>query len=161
MHFSNVYPYDFVNGTGCRFTLFVSGCEHQCKGCFNQKTLNPTYGSEYTQEFEDSIIAALKDPNRIRDGLSLLGGDPMFSGNLSTIYKLIQRVKLECPDKTVWLWTGYTLEEINQNLLLKQCLKYIDVLIDGRFELDKKSVEVQYRGSTNQNVLLKGIDYDI
>jgi anaerobic ribonucleoside-triphosphate reductase activating protein len=160
MHYSEVYPYDLVNGVGVRFTVFLSGCIHHCKGCFNQKTLNPTFGTQYTQEFEDSIITALKDTRRVRDGISLLGGDPMFIDNIPHVIKLMQRIKLECPSKNIWLWTGYTIEEIRGNMILSQCLKYIDVLIDGRFEMDLKSASLPFRGSTNQRILYKGIDYE-
>lgn len=157
MYYSELYKRDFVNGDGCRCTLFVSGCDHHCKGCFNQKTWRPDYGTEYTTEFEESLIHELNQP--MITGLTLLGGDPLFSENIPTVLKLMQRVKAECPNRDIWLWTGYTLEQMQNNMILAQCLPYIDTLIDGKFVEEKKDLTLKHRGSSNQRILKRGVDY--
>lgn len=137
-----------VNGEGTRCTLFVSGCEHNCRGCYNKSTLNPNSGHLFTQELEDQIITDLKDTRIRRRGLSLSGGDPLHPANVGSIYKLVIRVKEECPDKDIWMWTGYTIEELSSEQ--KAILEHIDVLIDGKFEQDNYDPELLWRGSSNQ-----------
>lgn len=137
-----------VNGEGTRCTLFVSGCEHNCRGCYNKSTLNPNSGHLFTQELEDQIITDLKDTRIRRRGLSLSGGDPLHPANIGSIYKLVIRVKEECPDKDIWMWTGYTIEELSSEQ--KAILEHIDVLIDGKFEQDNYDPELLWRGSSNQ-----------
>lgn len=99
MNYHQYYPIDVVNGPGTRCTLFVSGCVHQCKGCYNQSTWSLSSGHRYTQEMEDKIIADLKDTRIKRRGLSLSGGDPMHPANLSAVLQLVQRVKLSAQIK--------------------------------------------------------------
>jgi len=150
MNYHAYYPVDVVNGEGTRCTLFVSGCEHQCKGCYNQSTWRPDAGLHFTQALQDTIIADLKDSRIYRRGLSLSGGDPLHPANLNAINKLVQRVKLECPDKDIWLWTGYTLDKLSAKQLA--IVDQIDVLIDGKFEQDKKDLTLKWRGSSNQMI---------
>lgn len=157
MNISNYLPVDVVNGKGTRVTLFVSGCIHACRGCYNQKTWNKDFGYKYTSEIEDSIINDLKDTMIKKRGLSLSGGDPLYTGNLNVIYNLIKRVKKECPDKDIWLWSGYTLKEIKTNknnseddLLRFNIINLIDVFIDGKFEKEQYDPELEWRGSKNQ-----------
>ncbi|WBA85785.1 anaerobic ribonucleoside-triphosphate reductase-activating protein [Endozoicomonas sp. GU-1] len=151
MNYLQYYPIDVVNGEGTRCTLFVSGCEHRCQGCHNATTWDARKGTPFDQAMEDRIIADLGDSRIKRDGLSLSGGDPLFPGNLSGILKLVQRVKAEYPQKNIWLWTGYTLEELSQ--AQQEVVQYIDVLIDGRFELDKRDLSLPWRGSNNQRII--------
>ncbi len=148
MNYHQYYPIDVVNGPGTRCTLFVSGCVHQCKGCYNQSTWSLSSGHRYTQEMEDKIIADLKDTRIKRRGLSLSGGDPMHPANLSVVLQLVQRVKTECPDKDIWLWTGYTLAELDDNQ--QALLPYIDVLVDGKFIQEQADPGLEWRGSANQ-----------
>ncbi|ENM3882547.1 anaerobic ribonucleoside-triphosphate reductase-activating protein [Vibrio cholerae] len=148
MNYHQYYPIDVVNGPGTRCTLFVSGCVHQCKGCYNQSTWSLSSGHRYTQEMEDKIIADLKDTCIKRRGLSLSGGDPMHPANLSAVLQLVQRVKTECPDKDIWLWTGYTLAELDDNQ--QALLPYIDVLVDGKFIQEQADPGLEWRGSANQ-----------
>ena len=150
MNYHAYYPVDVVNGEGTRCTLFVSGCEHQCKGCYNQSTWSPDAGLPFTQALQDTIIADLKDSRIYRRGLSLSGGDPLHPANLNAINKLVQRVKLECPNKDIWLWTGYTLDKLSAKQLA--IVDQIDVLIDGKFEQDKKDPTLKWRGSSNQMI---------
>ncbi|EIE9612131.1 anaerobic ribonucleoside-triphosphate reductase-activating protein [Vibrio cholerae] len=148
MNYHQYYPIDVVNGPGTRCTLFVSGCVHQCKGCYNQSTWSLSSGHRYTQEMEDKIIADLKDTRIKRRGLSLSGGDPMHPANLSVVLQLVQRVKNECPDKDIWLWTGYTLAELDDSQ--QALLPYIDVLVDGKFIQEQADPGLEWRGSANQ-----------
>ncbi|EGR0659559.1 anaerobic ribonucleoside-triphosphate reductase-activating protein [Vibrio cholerae] len=148
MNYHQYYPIDVVNGPGTRCTLFVSGCVHQCKGCYNQSTWSLSSGYRYTQEMEDKIIADLKDTRIKRRGLSLSGGDPMHPANLSVVLQLVQRVKTECPDKDIWLWTGYTLAELDDSQ--QALLPYIDVLVDGKFIQEQADPGLEWRGSANQ-----------
>ncbi|EOW9129165.1 anaerobic ribonucleoside-triphosphate reductase-activating protein [Vibrio cholerae] len=148
MNYHQYYPIDVVNGPGTRCTLFVSGCVHQCKGCYNQSTWSLSSGHGYTQEMEDKIIADLKDTRIKRRGLSLSGGDPMHPANLSAVLQLVQRVKTECPDKDIWLWTGYTLAELDDSQ--QALLPYIDVLVDGKFIQEQADPGLEWRGSANQ-----------
>ena len=160
MNYLQYYPIDVVNGVGTRCTLFVSGCDHFCKGCHNSSSWNASGGHPFTAEMEDQIIKDLGDPRIHRDGLSLSGGDPLFPGNIDGILQLVKRVKAEYPDKDIWLWTGYTLETLTESQ--REIMDYVDVLIDGKFELDKRDLSLAWRGSSNQRVikLKQGIALD-
>ncbi|NAW56410.1 MULTISPECIES: anaerobic ribonucleoside-triphosphate reductase-activating protein [unclassified Vibrio] len=148
MNYCQYYAVDVVNGPGTRCTLFVSGCVHQCRGCYNQSTQKLDAGSAFTQQAEDRIINDLNDTRIKRRGLSLSGGDPLHPANVYAVLKLVKRVRKECPDKDIWMWTGYTLQELND--AQKEVASYIDVLVDGRFEQDKADPSLQWRGSSNQ-----------
>lgn len=148
MNYQKYYPVDVVNGRGARATLFVSGCKFRCKGCFNSYGLNPNNGKPYTAEFEDRIIADLNDKRIKRDGLSLLGGDPLFESNLDTILGLVKRVKREAPQATIWLWSGNTLGELSEKQ--KEIVDLIDVFIDGQFIREQADPSLLWRGSANQ-----------
>ncbi|PAR45637.1 anaerobic ribonucleoside-triphosphate reductase-activating protein [Vibrio metoecus] len=148
MNYHQYYPIDVVNGPGTRCTLFVSGCEHQCKGCYNQSTWSLSSGHPYTQELEDQIIADLNDTRIKRRGLSLSGGDPLHPANVDAVLRLVRRVKEECPDKDIWLWTGYRLPDFND--AQQALLPYLDVLVDGKFEQALADPMLEWRGSANQ-----------
>lgn len=150
MNYHRYYSVDVVNGPGTRCSLFVAGCIHQCRGCYNQSTWSLNSGFEFTQELEDQIIDDLQDVNIKRQGLSLSGGDPLHPQNVATILKLVQRVKLECHNKDIWLWTGYLLSELTNEQ--QAVLPYIDVLIDGRFEQKLADPKLIWRGSSNQMI---------
>ena len=145
------YPIDVVNGEGTRCTLFVSGCEHCCKGCHNANTWNARKGTLFDQAMEDRIINDLGDTRIKRDGLSLSGGDPLYPQNLPGIMQLVKRVKAQYPQLTIWLWTGYTLETLST--VQQAVIRYVDVLIDGPFELEKRDLSLPWRGSSNQRVI--------
>lgn len=150
MNYHRYYSVDVVNGPGTRCSLFVAGCVHQCRGCYNQSTWSLNSGFEFTQELEDQIVDDLQDVNIKRQGLSLSGGDPLHPQNVATILKLVQRVKLECHNKDIWLWTGYLLSELTNEQ--QAVLPYIDVLIDGRFEQKLADPKLIWRGSSNQMI---------
>ena len=158
MHYATIKYCDIANGEGVRTSLFVSGCRHHCKECFNQVAWDFDYGEEFTKDTEDRIIASLS-PSYIR-GLSLLGGEPMEKENQGALLDLIKRVKVEAPDKDIWIYSGFTLEELigekesrAYSPISKEILRLCDVLVDGRFILEEKDISLQFRGSKNQRII--------
>ncbi|WP_434139738.1 anaerobic ribonucleoside-triphosphate reductase-activating protein [Photobacterium leiognathi] len=148
MNYHNYYPVDIVNGPGTRATLFVSGCIHQCRGCYNQSTWRLDAGHCFDQAMEDQIINDLNDTRIKRRGLSLSGGDPLHPNNVPDILKLVKRVRSECVGKDIWLWTGYTLSELSEQQ--REVIALIDVVVDGKYEEDKRNPSLVWRGSENQ-----------
>jgi anaerobic ribonucleoside-triphosphate reductase activating protein len=148
MNYSKYYPLDVLNGEGTRCTLFVSGCIHQCKGCYNQSTWSPDAGELFTDQLADQIIADLNDMRIKKQGLSLSGGDPLHPKNLSAVLNLVKRVKAECENKDIWLWTGYLLSDLTPEQ--NQVVELIDTLIDGKFEQSLVEPNLRWRGSSNQ-----------
>ena len=148
MHIHRYYDVDIVNGPGTRCTLFVAGCEHQCRGCYNQSTWRLDSGVPFTLEMEEQLLADLQDTRIPRQGLSLSGGDPLHPHNVPHICRLVKRVRQTCPGKDIWLWTGYRMQELNA--AQRAVLVYLDVLIDGRFVEEEKDATLQWRGSRNQ-----------
>lgn len=148
MNIHQYYPVDVVNGPGTRCTLFVAGCVHACPGCYNKSTWRLNSGQKFTQDIENRIIADLNDPRIRRQGLSLSGGDPLHPQNVSDIFKLISRVQAECPNKDIWLWTGYQLAELTPEQ--KAVVERINVLIDGKFVQALRDPALIWRGSSNQ-----------
>lgn len=151
MNYSQYYPIDVINGPGTRCTLFVSGCVHKCPGCYNSRTWKPESGMPFTQQAEEQIIADLKDTRIKRRGLSLSGGDPLFPGNVEAVSKLVKRVRREAPEKDIWMWSGYTLENMSREQ--RALLHNIDVLIDGKFVQALHDPRLKWRGSSNQRIL--------
>lgn len=157
MNYAEIKYCDIANGPGVRTSLFVSGCTHHCEGCFNQMTWDFHYGEEYTKEVENQIIESLK-PNYIV-GLTLLGGEPFEHVNQIGLLPLVKRIKEEMPEKTIWCYTGYTLETDIVGRMAKmwpetmELLSYLDVLVDGEFVLEKKDISLQFRGSSNQRLI--------
>lgn len=158
MNYGSIKKYDIANGTGVRVSLFVSGCTHHCKGCFNSETWDFNYGKEYTEKTEQEILNALNFTHIA--GLTLIGGEPMEPSNQRVLLTLVKKVRKLYPEKNIWCYTGYTLE----NDLLKESrarcevtdelLSYIDILVDGEFELNKKNIMLKFRGSENQRIIL-------
>ena len=139
---------DVLNGDGTRCTLFVSGCNHKCKGCYNKSTWSTDSGFLFTAELSDQIIKDLNCTRIKKQGLSLSGGDPLHSSNLLDILELVKRVKVECPDKDIWLWTGSKYDELTKKQ--KEVVQYVDVLIDGKYENKLSEHNLKWRGSSNQ-----------
>lgn len=148
MNYHQYHPIDVVNGPGTRCTLFVSGCIHQCRGCYNQSTQRLDSGHLFTQDLQDHIIADLNDTRIKRRGLSLSGGDPLHPANVSEVLALVKRVKDECPGKDIWLWSGYTLDELTDDQ--RELVDLVDTLIDGKFIQDEADPSLEWRGSANQ-----------
>lgn len=137
-----------VNGRGLRVSLFVSGCVHRCKGCYNVHTQDFKAGNTYTQKTEERLLEDLSRP--YIDGLSLLGGDPLMKVHFNVVLRLCKCIKVCYPTKTIWLWTGWTLEEVQKSPTYSKILPYIDVLVDGKFEEGLYSPDLDFRGSSNQ-----------
>jgi anaerobic ribonucleoside-triphosphate reductase activating protein len=148
MNYSGIKEFDVSNGPGIRTSLYVSGCTHHCKECFNEDTWDFDYGASYTLDTEKYLLNCLKD----RDGLSLLGGDP-FDNIDKELINLIAKVREMYPDKTIWCWTGYTYEEIIKNTTFYDFFCLLDVVVDGRFIASKKDITLKFKGSTNQKVI--------
>jgi anaerobic ribonucleoside-triphosphate reductase activating protein len=147
MRYSQIRSLDIANGKGCRISIFVSGCEHRCKNCFNTETWNFDYGKEFTEDTLNSILELAK-PSYI-DGISILGGEPAHPRNLPEVLKLTKKFKEVYPNKTVWLWTGYLWEEVASDLVDSG----IDVVVDGRFVEELKDLRLKYRGLSNQRII--------
>ena len=157
MNYATIKSHDTANGYGVRVSLFVSGCTHHCKGCFNPEAWDFCYGTPYTQDTEDEIINLLKR-DYIR-GLSLLGGEPMEPQNQAVIVNLVKRVKKELPNKDIWCYSGYTLDrELCEGgrahtEFTNDILNSLDVLVDGRFVEELKDLRLKFRGSSNQRLI--------
>ena len=137
--------------------MFVSGCRHHCKGCFNAETWDFHYGNPYTEKTEKEILDALNHPYIA--GLTLLGGEPFEPENQRELVKLIRRMGKECPDKDIWMYSGFT---VNEDLIpggrkytevTDEILGNIDILVDGKFEEDLKDISLKFRGSRNQRII--------
>ena len=157
MNFGEIKKYDIANGEGVRVSLFVSGCTHHCKGCFNSETWDFDFGKPFTEETEQEIIKALS-PNYI-NGLSILGGEPFEKVNQCVLLPFIKKVKNLYPNKSIWCYTGYTFDK---DLIEGGCayceythemLGYIDILVDGEFVEDLKDISLSFRGSSNQRII--------
>ena len=157
MHYANIKTADSANGIGVRVTLFVSGCTNHCKGCFQKETWDFNYGEEYTKETEDYIINELS--KSYYSGLTILGGEPLEPENQEEICKLVKRVKKELPKKNIWLYTGFkfqhnlTIRKDKQTEFTDEIFRNIDILVDGKFDIDKKNPGILFRGSTNQLII--------
>ncbi|QQX78790.1 anaerobic ribonucleoside-triphosphate reductase-activating protein [Shewanella sp. KX20019] len=148
MHYHQYYQTDVINGPGTRATLFVSGCEHQCRGCYNQSTWNPCSGHLFDEAMTQTIIDDLNDTRIKRRGLSLSGGDPLFPGNVTAILELVKRVKEQCPGKDIWLWTGYLVGQLTTEQ--QAVVDLVNVVVDGKFEQLLADPSLVFRGSSNQ-----------
>lgn len=154
MHYADIKKIDVANGPGVRVSLFVSGCTHHCKGCFNEEAWDFKYGKEYTKKEEDYIIELLNKD--YIDGITILGGEPFEYVNQKGILPLLKRVRKEYPNKTIWCYSGYTFDKDILNMKYeetKELISYIDVLVDGKFILDKKNLKLRFRGSSNQRII--------
>ena len=157
MNYANIKKTDISNGEGVRVSLFVSGCRHHCKNCFNPETWNFEYGNAFTKEIEAQIIEAL-DKSYI-NGLSLLGGEPFEPENQETLACLTQKIKKMLPNKSIWCYTGCKIEElIDKNSkyftpYTAKLLSNIDVLVDGPFIEELKDISLKFKGSSNQRII--------
>lgn len=142
--------FNFVDGEGVRNSLYVSGCMFHCKGCYNAATWSFNAGMPYSEELEEQIMTDLAQP--YVQGLTLLGGEPFLNTNF--LIPLIKRIRKELPKKDIWSWTGYTWEEMMEESEDKlEMLSLIDILVDGRFDITKKNLMLQFRGSSNQRII--------
>lgn len=157
MNYATIKSYDVANGPGVRVSLFVSGCTHHCKGCFNAEAWDFNYGKPFTPEVEDQIIAYLK-PWYIR-GFSLLGGEPFEPENQKALLPLMRRIRETYPEKSVWCYTGYDYEKdllagrLGDWEITRELLSYIDILVDGEFHQSEKDLSLRFKGSRNQRII--------
>ena len=157
MNYGEIKNCDIANGEGVRVSLFVSGCTHHCKNCFNAQTWDFSFGSPFTKETEDSILDLLAPGYII--GLSLLGGEPFEPDNHRALLPFLKRVRAAYPDKTIWCYSGYTLESDLLSESRARCevtdemLSCIDVLVDGEFIEEQRNISLAFRGSENQRVI--------
>lgn len=157
MNYGGINEHDVANGKGVRVSIFVSGCKHACKNCFNSEVWDFNYGEKYTKEVEDSVLKALDKP--YIKGLSLLGGEPMYPTNQEHLVNLVKRAKEMYPDKDIWCYTGF---EFDTDILMKmrkflpytsEMLKYLDVLVDGKYVDEIRDLKLLFRGSRNQRII--------
>ena len=159
MKYASIIKCDTANGTGFRVSLFVSGCGRKCPNCFNPEAQDPEFGKTFDEKAKKKIFTELEKP--YCKGLSLLGGDPMskLSDNRKVVIEFCKEVKEKYPNKDIWMWSGYTMEELMSMPDTKDIFKYIDVLVDGPFVQEKKDLSIPFRGSSNQRILHKGKDF--
>lgn len=166
MNYATIKTHDVADGPGVRVSLFVSGCTHHCKGCFNPETWDFAYGSPYTEETEQTVLDAC-DHDYIR-GLTLLGGEPFEPENQKALLPLLRRFRARFPDKSVWCYSGYDYErdmlsgQLGDWSITKEMLSLIDVLVDGEFHQEEKDLTLRFRGSANQRVIdvPRSLEYD-
>ena len=156
MYYGSIKPCDIANGTGVRVTLFVSGCTHRCKGCFQPQTWDFRYGQPFTAETEEALLEALDRP--YISGLTLLGGEPFEPDNQRALLPFLRRLRQQLPDKTVWAFSGYTWEELTGQSRARceatgALLSLVDVLVDGEFVEALRDISLRFRGSSNQRLL--------
>lgn len=157
MNYAAIKSYDVANGPGVRVSLFVSGCTHHCKGCFNAEAWDFNYGEPFTPQVEEQILADLK-PWYIR-GFSLLGGEPFEPENQKALLPLMRRIRAAYPEKTVWCYTGYDYEKdilagrLGSWEITRELLECIDILVDGEFHQQEKDLTLRFKGSRNQRII--------
>lgn len=156
MNYANIKTYSIENGTGVRVSLFVSGCTHHCKDCFNEQAWDFGYGNPFTEETENAVIEALT-PDYMA-GITLLGGEPMELVNQRGLLPLLKRIRKELPQKTVWAYTGYVYEDLLEGgrahcEVTEELLSLCDILVDGPFIAEKKNISLRFRGSENQRII--------
>lgn len=150
MKFIRIKDNDIANGVGITMSLWTQGCPHHCKGCFNMETWDFNKGKEFT-ELDLKYIFDNINKNDIHRDLSILGGEPLCPQNIEGVINLCKEFKKIYPNKKIYIWTGYTLEEFNDTQ--KSILKYIDVIVDGKFIEEKRNLSLKLRGSENQRVI--------
>ena len=157
MNYAAIKTCDIANGPGVRTSLFVSGCTHHCKGCFQPETWDFSYGEPFTQDVIDTILHSL-EPAYVA-GLTLLGGEPFEPKNQRALLPFLRRVRRELPQKTIWSFTGFTWEELHDPTAYPRCevtdelLSLLDVLVDGRYVDALHDISLRFRGSSNQRII--------
>lgn len=157
MNYATIKPRDIANGPGVRVSLFVSGCTHHCKNCFNQEAWDFDYGEPFTQETTDHIIDLMR-PSFVK-GITLLGGEPFEPENQPELVKLLRQIKRELPGKSIWAFSGYLFDKdilagrLGNPAITREFVSYLDVLVDGPFIEEKKNLGLRFRGSENQRLI--------
>lgn len=157
MNYATIKPVDIAKGPGVRVSLFVSGCTHRCKGCFNEEAWDFQFGKPFTEEVQKQLLSSL-DHDYI-EGLTLLGGEPMEPSNQESLLPFIKAVREHLPGKTIWCFTGYDFEKdilgkmMKTSAVTRELIPLFDVMVDGKFVAEKKNLSLKFRGSENQRVL--------
>ncbi len=157
MNYADIKQYDVANGPGVRVSLFVSGCTHRCEGCFNEVAWDFKYGTPFTEETAQRILDYLK-PSYVA-GITILGGEPFEPANQKGLLPLLRRIHEQYPNKSIWMFSGYTFDTDILGKMYdtyeetKEILSYIEMIVDGKFELDKKNPSLRFRGSSNQRII--------
>ena len=157
MNYATIKYNDIANGIGVRTTLFVSGCTHHCKGCFNSVAWDFMYGEPFTEDVENAILKSLD--TEFNDGLTLLGGEPFEPQNQAVLLPFLKKVKKAFPNKTIWCYTGYIMDtdllkpSKAKTVHTKEMLSLIDVLVDGPFIEEQKNISLRFKGSENQRII--------
>ncbi|MBP3610177.1 MAG: anaerobic ribonucleoside-triphosphate reductase activating protein [Lachnospiraceae bacterium] len=158
MNYADIKQYDVANGPGIRVSVFVSGCTHYCKGCFNREAWDFQYGRPFTEVTVQKILDYLQ-PSYVK-GLTILGGEPMEPQNQPAVLELLRRVKETYPEKSVWMFSGYDFEKDILGRMweevpeTKEILSFLDVLVDGEFVEELKNLSLRFKGSSNQRTIL-------
>ena len=157
MNYATIKPVDIANGPGVRVSLFVSGCRHHCKGCFNAQAWDFEYGEPFTEEVWQKIFSALD--HDYMEGITLLGGEPMEPENQVGLLPFLKELKKRFPQKTIWCFSGYDFEKdilgrmMKESEVTRELVPLLDVLVDGKFVEDLKNLSLKFRGSENQRIL--------
>ncbi len=157
MNYATIKNCDIANGPGVRVSLFVSGCTHRCKGCFNEVAWDFDYGEPFTQQTVEEILKMLEPP--YVQGITLLGGEPFEPENQPALLKLLRQIKQKLPDKSIWAFSGYLFDRdilagrLGPEEITRELVSYLDVLVDGPFILEKKDLSLRFRGSSNQRII--------
>jgi len=157
MKYADIKKADISNGLGVRVSVFVSGCTHGCKNCFNREAWDFSYGKDFTEDEINKIVKELDNP--YVSGLTLLGGEPLEHVNQQGLLPLVKKVKEKFPEKNIWCYTGYKFDsDVMEDMCgkwdeTKELLSYLDVVVDGKFEEEKKDLRLRFRGSSNQRVI--------
>lgn len=157
MNYGEIKNYDIANGSGVRVTLFVSGCTNHCEGCFQPQTWDFAFGKPFTEKTEQELLEMLA-PSYI-NGLTVLGGEPFEPENQRVLLPFLRRVKEKYPDKNIWVFSGFTYDELKKDGTHCRCectdemLSLADVLVDGRFVIGLKDISLKFRGSSNQRII--------
>ena len=157
MNYATIKNCDIANGPGVRISLFVSGCTHRCKGCFNEVAWDFDYGQPFTQETIEEILNMLAPPHIA--GITLLGGEPFEPQNQPALLDLLRQIKAKMPEKSIWAFSGYLFEKdilagrLGPKEITPEFVSYLDVLVDGPFILEKKDLMLRFRGSSNQRLI--------
>ena len=157
MNYATIKNCDIANGPGIRISLFVSGCTHRCKGCFNEVAWDFDYGQPFTQQTIDEILSLMEPPHIA--GITILGGEPFEPQNQPAVLELLRQIKAKMPEKSIWAFSGYLFEKdilagrLGPKEITKELIGYLDVLVDGPFIMEQKNLMLRFRGSSNQRLI--------
>ena len=161
MNYIKITPYDIANGVGVRVVLWLAGCEHHCFKCHNHETWDPSVGKPFTDEVLEDLIKKVNSPHV--QGITLSGGDPLATYNRADVAKVVKAIRERCPGKDIWIYSGYTYEQLQTDPVAVDVLDHCDIFVDGRFQIENYAIDLHWKGSSNQRVIdlnatrLKGV----